>query len=88
MHSGHFWLYCEELHRQGPNTVCLQQTTWRTEQATIVGDSIAYYRTRSNFRGLKLLQISQIRGYHVLIFAGPHPVPLFFLFKLTSDRPE
>ena len=46
------------------------------------------YRTRSNFRGPKLSRISQIHGFRVFIFAGPHPVPLFFLFKLTSDRPE
>ena len=36
------------------------------------------YRMRSNFRGLKLLRISQIRCFRVFIFAGPHPVPLFF----------
>ena len=39
------------------------------------------------FRGLKLSRMSQIRDFRVYIFAGPHPVPLLFLFKLTSDRP-
>ena len=46
------------------------------------------YCTRSNFRGLKLSRISQIRDFRVYIFVAPHPVPLFFLFKLTSERPE
>ena len=43
---------------------------------------------RSNFRGLKLSRMSQIRDFRVFIFMGPHPVPLFSLSKLTSDRPE
>ena len=49
---------------------------------------VPLYRSRSNFRRLKLSRMSQIRDFHVFIFAGPHPVPLFFLFKLTSDRLE
>ena len=36
------------------------------------------YRTRSNFRRLKLSRMSQIRDFRVFIFVGPHPVPLFF----------